>query len=182
VKRYVLIFAATLCAAGCGRAPQEILARVNNYEITKAEFEAEFKDSSYGKTDTLASRREFLSTLITRKLILQDAARRGLDRDRDFLKTIERFWEQSLSKQALDRKTKEIAKSVAVNEKAAEDAYREMVREGKAGKPYDQLRDQIKRELVKTKEAQMMDGWVAELREKASITINEESLSTGRDE
>lgn len=97
--------------SGCGVSNQkkEIVAKINNFEITKDRFELEFKESVYGRQDTLQSRKEFLDNLIDRKLILQDAQAKGLDKEQGFLRMIERFWEQALLKIALDRKTAEIA-------------------------------------------------------------------------
>ena len=55
----------------------------------------------------LVTLHEFLKNMITQKLILLDAERRGLDRDPQFLKMIENFWQQSLLTFALQEKTKE---------------------------------------------------------------------------
>jgi hypothetical protein len=62
-----------LCAVGCSGSgrEKEIVARVNTYELTKEQFEEEFKDSSYGRVDTPEARRECLNMLINRKLILR---------------------------------------------------------------------------------------------------------------
>lgn len=174
-----LIFLFALLIIGCNRAPTEnkqILARINNYEITKQEFEQEFKNSSFGRVDTPESRKEFLINLINRKLILQDAEERGWDKDTSFLKIIEKFWEQSMLKVALDKKTKEIAGSVSVSDKSIEEVYNKMVAGGKTDKTYDKMYSQIKWELNKLQESQAMSNWVSELRRKADITINSELL------
>ncbi len=101
----VLIFA--LFIFGCASKPQakkEVLAKVNNYEIAKEEFDEEFKMSGYGRVDTPESKGDFLNNLINRKLILQDAQKKGLDKDKSFLKMIENFWEQSLLKKSRDKR------------------------------------------------------------------------------
>jgi len=156
-----------------------ILAKINNYKITQEEFEEEFKESSFARTDTLESRKEFLNNLIDKKLILQDAQNKGLDKDKNFLKMIERFWEQSLLKIALDRKAKEIAgagSGLLVTDKMIEEEYSRMVKEGKTDKTYDQMYSQIKWELIKNKESQLMNDWVLELHKKAEIKINYDLL------
>lgn len=109
----ILIFLVILALIlGCGRRgsqDRQILAKVNNYEIGLQEFEEEFKGSPYAGDNTPQAKREFLKNLINRKLILQDAEKKGLDKDKDFLRMVERFWEQSLLKLALDKKSREIA-------------------------------------------------------------------------
>ncbi len=144
-----LLLAVCLFSCGCGQNPgsgpdKDIVATVNNYSISRAEFESEFKDSSYGGTDTPESRQNFLNTLIDRKLILQYAQKEGLDKEKNFLKSIEKFWEQSLLKIALDQKTREVQATITAagwQAKRAEEALR-------------------------------MSEWMGELRRNASVTQN----------
>ena len=125
MRKYLIITLAVLMIAGCKcqAKDKQILARINNYEITKQEFLEEFKDSAYGVSDTEESRKSFLENLINRKLILQDAQRQGLDKDSAFLKSIERFWEQSLLKVMLDKKSKDISLLKGAVKKEAVNAY-----------------------------------------------------------
>jgi hypothetical protein len=112
-------------AAGCKcqAKDRQVLAKINNYEITKQEFEEEFMDSGFGAYDTEESRKSFLDNLINRKIVLQEAQGQGIDKDEAFLKSIERFWEQSLLKAMLDKKSKDIALLKGADKKEAEDAY-----------------------------------------------------------
>ena len=125
MRKYLIIILAVLMIGGCKcqAKNKQVLARINNYEITKQEFNEEFKDSAYGVSDTEESRKSFLENLINRKLILQDAQRQGLDKDSAFLKSIERFWEQSLLKVMLDKKSKDISLLKGAVKKEAVNAY-----------------------------------------------------------
>ncbi len=179
MKRHWIFLFGLLFIFGCTIQAENkvILAKINNYKITQEEFEEEFKESNFGGTDTLESRKEFLDNLINRKLILQDAQSKGLDKDKNFLKMIERFWEQSLLKIVLDRKAKEIAGSgLLVTDKVVEEKYNGIIKEGKTDKTYDQMYSQIKWELTKSKESQLMNDWVSELHKKAEIKINYDLL------
>jgi len=179
MKKYIFLLLVVILTLGCGRPAQqkkEILARINNYEITLEEFQEEFIASGYARVDTLQSKEDFLNSLINRKLILQDAQKKGLDKDKSFLKMIESFWEQSLLKLALDKKTKEIAGSTLVNDKEIEEAYNNLLKDGKTDKTYDQMYQQIKWEVSRNKETQRLNDWIAELRNKADTKINEELL------
>lgn len=143
-----------LFATGCGPkssvgADKDAVVTVNNYNISRDEFESEFKASPYGETDTPESRRNFANTLVDRKLILQYAQKTGLDKEETFLKTIERFWEQSLLKVALDRKTREIEAKITAPDWASK----------------------------RTEEAKMMSEWMNELRQGARITIQDDVLT-----
>lgn len=119
-----MVALAVLMIAGCKSQvkDRQILAKINNYEITKDEFEEEFSDSGFAASDTEESRRKFLENLIDRKLILQEAQAKGLDKEKAFLKSIERFWEQSLLKIAVDRKARDISISAYSRDKEKESA------------------------------------------------------------
>lgn len=145
MKKYIGLLFVILLAAGCGRAPtqKEVLARVNNYEITKEEFYDEFKASAHAKERTLEAKKEFLKNLIDRKIILQDAQKKGLDRDEEFLKMIQRFWEQSLLKLAVEKKAEEIAVAPGTSNREIRDI-----------------------------ESGFMNDWIADLKKNADIKVN----------
>lgn len=179
MKKSLIILLSLVCIFGCGKQDKDkaVIAKVNNYEVTRGEFEEAFRGSNLSGIDSVESRKEFLNNLISQKLILQDAQRKALDKDKSFLKMIEKFWEQSLLKLALDRKSKEIAGSVSVSDKEIETAYNKMSKEGKAGKPYGEMYKQIKWELVQAKQTQAMNDWIAALNKEADIEVNCDLLS-----
>jgi len=178
MRKYAVILFLSLFIFGCGSQPKDkkVLARINNYEITADEFEEEFKDSTFGSVDTIESRKEFLDNLINRKLILQAAQNRGLDKKRSFLKSIEKFWEQSLLKITLDIKTKEIISSIHVSDKTVQEAYQKRLQEGKTDKTYEGVRDQIKWEIINTTGHQLLNDWITELRKEAVVKVNYDLL------
>lgn len=151
---------------------EDYLVKINNYTITPQEFIEEFKGSAYAKNNTPEGKREFLNMLIRRKLVLQEAEARGLDKDKEFLKSIERFWEQSLLKRAMDKKFQEIQGSILVSDKAVEAVYNKLKSEGKADKPYDQMYKQLKWSLTQLQESQAINKWLMELYKDAQIKIN----------
>jgi hypothetical protein len=151
--------------------------KIQDYELTKAEFEAEFKGSVYGQTDTLESRKQFLSSFIDRKLVLQDAQAKGLDKERNFLKAIERFWEQTLLKVALDEKTRQVSVDVRVTDAQIQARYDEMAAQGKADKPMADVRDSIREQLTLEKETRLLNEWLDTLRKKTRVSVDEKLLA-----
>jgi len=107
----ILLCLTLLSFAGCGNSEppssQDVVAQVGNYTITRQEFDDAYKDSSYGALGTYASRQAFLNNMINQKLILLDAENRGLDKNKEFLKMVESFWQQSLLTMAMQEKVKE---------------------------------------------------------------------------
>lgn len=120
MKNKIMFLLMIMLIAGCGSSSskdKKVLAKINNYEITLDEFQSQFGESSYSRDNTSEARKEFLKVLIGRKIILQDAQQKGLDKKKEFLQMIERFWEQSLLKLALQQKSQEIAGSAEVKDK-----------------------------------------------------------------
>jgi peptidyl-prolyl cis-trans isomerase C len=154
---------------GCTQPSKPAVVVINNYSISPEEFEAEFKDSPMANKDSIEARKQFLETLINRKLMLQEAQRLGLDKQPDFLKSIERFWEQSLLKAFYDRKTDDVAGKVHISDFAVEQAYKNLAAEGKTDKTYEQMYRSLKWELARAKESELMDEWLRELKDKATI-------------
>lgn len=88
--------------SACSDKPEDstkALAIINGKEITASEFDLrwsqlpEFARKTYAGQD---GRKKFLEELITRELLLQEARKRGLDRDRALVERVERFKERSV--------------------------------------------------------------------------------------
>ena len=97
-----------LLMSGCNMpAPQKVVAKVNNYVITLEEFNEAYADSSHASATRAQSKQDFLNNMINQKLILLDAEAHGLDKNKEFLKMIENFWQQSLLTMALKEKSRQ---------------------------------------------------------------------------
>lgn len=160
---------------GCAQKDpgKQILARINNYEISKEEFEVEFRASIFGAQDTPGSRKEFLNHLINQKLILQDAQKNGLDRTRGFLGAIENFWEQTLLRTALEQKMEKLAGSFSVTEQEVRSLYNRRLGSGFFNTTYDNAAPMLRREITRNKETQALSAWIDKLHSNAKVEINE---------
>ena len=96
-----LLFLA-LAAAACtekSNPSSKALAVINGKEITTSEFDLrwsqipEFVRKKYAGAE---GRKKFLEELIERELLLQEARKRGIDRDRLLLERVERFKERTV--------------------------------------------------------------------------------------
>jgi peptidyl-prolyl cis-trans isomerase C len=169
-----------LFTGGCAKRPSEnkpILASINDYTITKDEFEEKFRNSPYATSDSAESRAAFLNNLINRKLVLQDAHKKGLDADPAFLKSVESFWEQSLLKLTLNKKSQEVAASTQVSDAEVREAYDAMAKDSTAKQPpYEEIYAQLKRDIMRHKESKTMNDWIISLRKEAAIKVNKTLL------
>lgn len=117
-KFITLFLITTFALGGCGlkKNEGEIIATIGNYSLYKQDFmaEAELYPSAYRNEVT---KEELLSNLIQKKILLIEAQRQRLDKEPEFTKVIQRFWEQSLLKTLLEKKSKEILSSISASEK-----------------------------------------------------------------
>jgi hypothetical protein len=177
-KYFLLIITLFLVGLACARqpSPEKIAVRIGDYTLTAGEFDELFSDLK-GADDTPESRELFLKNLITRKILLQEAQRMGLDKQKDFLRSIENFWEQSLLKLIIDKKTKDISSSITVSEPEIEDHYNKWALENPEDpKTLEELRDIIRWQLLREKQNSVIDSWVQELKSGAKITIDKKAI------
>lgn len=94
-----LLLAAFSACSGKPEDSTKALAIINGKEIMAGEFDLrwsqlpDFARKTYSGPD---GRKKFLEELITRELLLQEARKQGLDRDRALVERVERFKERSV--------------------------------------------------------------------------------------
>lgn len=179
-KKILLVTVVAAGLAGCGVKPlssEKAVLTIDEYQVTAKEFEDGFAASLYAdRPDHKQARTEYMENLVNRKLILLDAQRRGLDKDQEFLRSVERFWEQSLMTAALGAKTRDIAKGLTLSEKDLRQFYENMVKEGITTKSYDEVYPQIKWQAQKQMESRLLDEWMKDLKVHARVEIDKSVL------
>ena len=155
-----------------GCAPKDKTAvKIGSIEITQKEFETAFKKSSNSINPAKESRKQFLQALISRKLILKEAEKMGLDKDQEFLDSVQIFWEQSLLRLMLNEKIKELSAPIMVTEPEVR-AYYEQHKAEFTGKNEADAIKQIALELFKEKQKKALDEWVGSLRKNTKIKVD----------
>lgn len=150
-KTICLVLAAAAlasCLQGCSQQQhkKEALATIGSYSLYRDDFMSELAlyPPEYRQKVT---KEQILDGIIQKKILLLEAQRRGLDRDPQFMKMVERFWEQSLLRSLLDARSEEILSDIPETDKD---------RNVKAG------------EALKT--------WIEELENKTPVEINADAL------
>ena len=165
--------------ASCAKRDQkeEMAVKIGAYTLTASEFEELFHQQYEAKEDNPENRANFLNNLMTRKLLLEEAQRRGLDTQKDFLRSIENFWEQSLLRLVVDQKVKEIVANITVTEAEMEAYYQKWLKENpQTAKPLQEVRDLIEWRIRKAKEGQAMEEWNNGLLQKARIKVDKTAI------
>ena len=122
---------------------------------------------------------EWLARVVERELIVQEGRRMGLDREPEFMRSIERFWKEALLKQVLQRKAREISSGVQVNPSEVEAYYEQWLKAQRPGTLSESLtakRPEIERTLRQQKEADAMEEWIVGLRREAKIRVDRQAL------
>lgn len=106
---------------------EENIASVNGAPIPVAEFQKEVslrskREPAFKITSQILE--EQLNTIIDKKLLIQEAMKRGLAEDPQFAETIKTFWEQTLIRELVELKTKEWAEKLFVAEDEIERHYK----------------------------------------------------------
>ena len=159
-KRYyfvlVLAFVALL-SSGCVKKPDknQIVAQINNYSVTIDDFKHEARMSISGATKEL-----ILQDIITKELLLQEAQKMNLDKNKIFMKEIEDYWKQSLIKRLINIKGAEFLAAVKITDE-------EMKISGQT------------KERLKMEKAQVLLGlWIDSLKNNAKIDRYDEVFNT----
>jgi len=89
----------------------ELVAEVNRYKMTVDDFRDEARltaATKYLPADREKAKEELLDEIITKKVLLEEAQRQNFDKDKPFMKEIERYWEQALLKLLIKKKMAEL--------------------------------------------------------------------------
>jgi hypothetical protein len=122
---------------GCSgrKGPERIVATINDYTMTVEDFNYESKEILHTAQilgDIPVTKENILDALVTKEVLLQEAQKNNLDKDKSFMKTIELYWEQTLLKNLLMKKSGEISRKIVVYEDEILDYYSNMKEKVKA--------------------------------------------------
>ena len=172
------VFISQILLAGCGNdVPEGKPAIViNDYEMTSDQFEEKFTEVNIYSYRPEA-KKVFLDTLIDQKILLQEAQRQGLDKQSEFLRSIEKFWEQSLLKIVIDEKSSEISKKVTVTETEVLSGYKIWAKNNPTDtRTYEQMKSVIRKHLIKEKQAGLFNAWIDGLKNRSNVIVDKKAL------
>ncbi|MFH2092690.1 MAG: SurA N-terminal domain-containing protein [Pseudomonadota bacterium] len=176
---YILTFTITGCLADKPDAKDKIIATINGHSLTLDEYESKLAremDYTLQYKTSAEARSKFLDTLIQKELLIQEATHLGLERTRTFMNAIEKYWEATLIKNLMEEKIKEISQKTTVTDKEIQDYYTGLQASKEALLPLDQIEPDIAGQLKNEKQTQMLEQWINELKNKATIQINKQFL------
>jgi len=172
---FIGILLASVALAGCsagGGGDERVVAQVNDYKMTVEDLKYELKNVPYDDASLLETekgRLDYINRLLEKEILLQEAQKKGLDREKEFMRSIENYWEQALLRLLLQKKSNEISGLIHVYDNEIDEYYRE------TGE--DLSRSDISRIIRQKKETETMNVWVQELKKRSRVNINEKILN-----
>ncbi len=176
MKRIFCFFLMAVIFVGCSKGiEQDTVITIDDVKITASQFEQAFQRSRFAAMGE-KGRKAFLDNYVSRKLILKEAERLGLDKDPQFLNDIQLFWEKALLKLVLLKKSHEFVKHTNIPDAAIAAYYQQHKDAQFTGKDLSEVREQIKWTLLQEKQNQAMGAWAADLKKEADIDIDYKRL------
>ena len=164
--------------AGCsaGSSPdKKVVAQIDKYKMTIEDLKYEFKNAPYDEIALLKTengKKKYLEGIIEKEVLLQEAQRQGIDREKDFMKSIENYWEQALLRILIERKSREISNLTTVYDNEIEEYYKDSGEDLPLSKVKNEIRDIIKQK----KQTEAMNNWIEELKKRSYIKVDENVL------
>lgn len=175
----LLVLAASFCGKGPEDGQQKIVATVNDYQVTLDDFHrqlnAELEFTPEVKL-TRAVRKHFLEELIRKELMIQEAKRRGLDTEPDFVRAMEKYWESTLIRKLLEIKGKEFEERVLISEADIQAQYQKLRAVDADISPMEEMRGQLVSYLKEEKKTIALQAWLDGLRKRSRVDIVEKLL------
>jgi len=152
---------------------ENIALEVNGNIITMEEFTALIKLENAVNPEfdlTLDKQKEFINYLIRREVLIREASRCELDREEDFLRTIERYWESTLIRNLMARKAQELKKRVLILDTDVKDYYD--ANKTDTTPPLDTIKEEIRNQLLTEQVNELLDRWEQDLVNSAKVYKN----------
>ena len=175
----VVLCCSILSCAQESQEEKQALAKINDYVLTLDEFQVQLAEEMKLERDfklTQEAKKEFLGQLIVKEVLIQEAKKRDLDRREKFIRAIERYWESTLIRDLMVMEGEEIEKRTVVSHEEIEMRYKKMKELDKNMPPLASIRENIADKIVDDKKNKMLEKWVDQLKQKATIEINQKLL------
>lgn len=172
---FLPVFFFSGCSQGSSPEKEDLVLRVNESAFTREEFNNLMEFEAYADPEmglTEHNRKQFINYLIRKELLIEEAVGMKLDQKEDFVRTIEKYWESTLIRNLLDRKTKKLKEKILITDEEAKSRYEknpDMYHE-----PFKEAKSRVRKDIESERVNGKLEQWIEELRKKADIWISED--------
>jgi len=157
------------------KAEKDILALVNNSQITESYFDKNFDNSPQQYKDMFKNDKEgFLDQMIIKELLFLKSKEKGYDVD------IAESDEERLKDKAIEKLIMFISSEIEITNEEMINFYNENESNMK-GASFEQVKNDIRNYLVQQKQGEVIDQYIEELKSSAQIILNEEWIKIQQD-
>lgn len=150
------------------KAENDILALVNNSQITEPYFNENFDNLPQQYKDMFKNDKEgFLDQLIIKELLFQKAKEKGI------VENISESDEEKLKDKAIETLIMDISSDIAIKDEEMINFYNEHESEMK-GAGFEQVKSNIRNYLIQQKQGEIIEQYIEELKTDAEVILNEE--------
>ncbi|SNR68527.1 hypothetical protein [Desulfurobacterium atlanticum] len=155
-------------------AKPKVLAKVDNVVITSEDLNAllETLPPQYDKNDPKI-KKELLNYLIEQEILVQEAKKRGIDKDPEVKRQIDNAVKQILATALLNKNISQ--KEFEVTDKELKGYYEKRKNElkGMDGKPvpFDQIKAFLKAQLIKEKQQKAVEKYINSIKKNHKVEI-----------
>ena len=168
-----------LCCGSEKTEKHKTVASINDFDLTLDEFQYQFASEMEFNQDyklTKEVKKNFLEGMIRKEVLIQEAKKLKLDREKKFIRTIERYWESTLIRDLMETKGNEICKRIVISQDEIDARYKDLKGSKDKFPPLSELREKIVYDLKAQKRMKLLMEWIDDLRKKSNVQINEELL------
>lgn len=169
---YIIILCSFVFSLGCAKKEKAAI-EIGDIKISKEEFFQDYQNSSFYNQKDIEG---FLDQYISKKLILREAERLGLDKDPKFMTDIKQYWEEGLLKLILTQKSNQFSPMAVVTEEAIANFYNKNKDTLFAGKDLAIVRQNIQDYLIREKQKEALDHWVSTLKQNINVEVHKQVL------
>ncbi len=175
-KLFVLVMAFFLmvsCAPKKEEKAGEYLMKIGDKVITKEDIMAIPDRERHRYVGTGG-----IDRFVAEQILYQEALRKGIDKDPEYLKTMEYLRKKAKIETLLDR---EIAEKIEVTDKEVIDHYNKNKEEFKVKEtgeiiPLDRVKEHLRQMLLMKKQRAAYDKYMEDLRKRYNVKINDEAM------
>lgn len=162
-----------------GSGDSQVVARINNYELTVKDFKNEAGrtlSEKYLLSDPIRAKEELLEEIVIKKVLIEEAQKQNFDKNDIFMKEIEKYWEQALLKLLIKKKTEEFSRKIVVSPNEIKIEYERMLKDGIVVGSFEETAPHIEDNIRRGKIQKALDKWITDSKKSASIKINKDIL------
>lgn len=183
IRMLILTFVTVILFSGCApenRPAEGVIAYVNGDPIYLKEVKKLLAIRARQKPAfkvNESSLNDIIDTLVDKKLIIQEAMKKGMAEEERFVNTIKDFWEQTLVRDFYDYKKEEFANYIFVTDEEIKEYYNDLkINRDIELPPLKDIRSEIKMRITNEKLLSLFNNWLEEKRKKSKIKINKNLL------